>query len=122
RVPVIVAGGAPRDPLLSAPADAVRALRRAAPSAAEAQARQEEIIIDDCLARQDWEGLVHAASSAAAGPRLRYAAVVALLRLGDADGARAAAAALQERFPGHPLALAAQEVLAAAQPPANGAP
>lgn len=96
------------DPLPLAVEGARRLLREAAHDPAGAAERSDRAFITGFADRGDWKGLVVAvAARPDARPRLRHAAIMARLRLGDHEGAVAALAAMRADFPEHPLTAAA---------------
>jgi hypothetical protein len=102
------------DPVPSAAEGARRLLRDAAHDPALAADRTDIAFIAGFAEQGDWKGLIAAVGARPdAGPRLRHAAVLARLRLGDQAGAAAALAALQQSHPGHPLTAAAAAAVAA---------
>lgn len=71
---------------------------------AVAAERRDRLLIAPFVERGDWAGLVAIVEQQEKpSPRLRYQAIMALLRLGDRDGARAALAKLTAAAPGHAL-------------------
>ncbi len=102
------------DPVPSAAEGARRLLRDAAHDPALAADRTDIAFIAGFAEQGDWKGLIAAVGARPdAGPRLRQAAILARLRLGDQAGATAALAALQQSHPGHPLTAAAAAAVAA---------
>ncbi len=91
------------DPLPSAAEGACRLLREAAHDPAGAADRADTTFVAGFAERGDWKGLVLAvAARPDASPRLRAAAILARLRLGDHEGAVTALAALRQAAPDHP--------------------
>lgn len=102
------------DPLPLAVEGARRLLREAARDPAQAQERTDTAFITGFAARGDWQGLIAAVDADPdARPRLRHAAIMARLRLGDRPGAERALAALRQTHPDHPLTTAAATAVAA---------
>lgn len=100
--------GQDADPLPLAIEGARRLLREAAHDPAGAAERSDRAFITGFADRGDWKGLVAAvAARPDARPRLRHAAIMARLRLGDHEGAVAALAAMRADLPDHPLTAAA---------------
>jgi hypothetical protein len=107
------------DPLAPAVEGARRLLREAAHDPVTAADRSDLAFVAAFVERGDWKGLVAAvAARADARPRLRHAAILARLRLGDQAGAVSALAALRQVQPDHPLTRAAA---AAVEADAGGA-
>jgi hypothetical protein len=102
------------DPVPSAAEGARRLLRDAAHDPVLAADRSDLAFIAGFAEQGDWKGLVAAVGARPdTGPRLRHAAILARLRLGDQAGATAALAILQQSHPGHPLTFAAADAVAA---------
>lgn len=102
------------DPLPSAADGARRLLREASHDPALAADRADTACIAGFAEKGDWKGLIAAVEARPdASPRLRHAAILARLRLGDQAGAVAALAALQQSDPQHPQTLAAAAAVAA---------
>jgi hypothetical protein len=102
------------DPVPSAAEGARRLLRDAAHDPALAADRTDIAFIAGFAEQGDWKGLIAAVGARPdAGPRLRHAAILARLRMGDQAGAAAALAALQQSHAGHPLTTAAAVAVAA---------
>jgi hypothetical protein len=96
------------DPLPQAADGARRLLREASHDPATAGDRSDAALIAPFMEQADWVGLVAAVEARSdASPRLRHAAIIARLRLGDHDGAVAALAKLKAQAPQHPLTAAA---------------
>lgn len=96
------------DPLSSAAEGSRRLLREASHDPAVAADRSDTTLVAGFVERGAWQELVAAVEARAdARPRLRHAAILARLRLGDHAGAVAALAALSKDFPGHALTKAA---------------
>ena len=102
------------DPMSSAAEGARRLLREAAHDPVAAADRSDTAFIAAFAEQGDWKGLIAAVQSRPeASPRLRQAAILARLRLGDQPGAVAALTALQQSHPTHPLTIAAAAAVAA---------
>lgn len=102
------AGGKDSDPLPLAAEGARRLLREAAHDPATAADRADIAFITGFADRGDWKGLVAAVDARLdARPRLRHAAILARLRLGDHAGAATALAAMRSALPDHALTRAA---------------
>lgn len=98
-----IAGGA-GDPLPAAADNVRRLLRDAALGQAVVGEKADRLLIASFVERGDWAGLVASVERLEKpSPRLRHMAIVALLRLGDRDGARAALAKLASEAPASPL-------------------
>lgn len=100
--------GRDADPVPLAVEGARRLLREAAHDPVAAADRSDIAFLTGYADRGDWKGLVAAvAARPDASPRLRHAAIMARLRLGDHEGAVAALAAMRADLPDHPLTAAA---------------
>jgi hypothetical protein len=96
------------DPVVAAADGARRLLREASHDPVMAANRSDTALVASFAERGDWKGLVAAVEARSdARPRLRHAAILARLRLGDHAGAALALAALSQSDPGHPLTRAA---------------
>lgn len=105
--------GKDTDPIPLAEEGARRLLRDASHDAAGAADRADIAFLTAFADRGDWQGLIAAvAARPDARPRLRHAAVLARLRLGDHEGAAAALAAMRADLPDHPLTAAAAAAVA----------
>lgn len=105
--------GSETDPLPLAVEGARRLLREASHDASGAADRADIAFLTGFADRGDWKGLIAAvAARPDARPRLRHAAIMARLRLGDRDGAATALAAMRTDLPDHPLTAAAAAAVA----------
>lgn len=96
--------GATGDPVPPAAEAVNRLFRDLSQDPAAAGDRLDRNLIAPFAERGDWMGLVAAVERAEKpSPRLRHAAIMAMLRLGDRDGAKAALAAFAAAAPEHPL-------------------
>jgi hypothetical protein len=106
------------DPLGQAVDGARRLLREASHDPAAAAERADRTFLSRFIERGDWTGLILAVDARQdASPRLRCAAIMARLRLGDRDGATAALAVVRSVAPDHPLV---REAAAALESDAGG--
>jgi hypothetical protein len=100
--------GQDTDPLPLAAEGARRLLRESAHDPVAAADRADIEVISDFADRGDWKGLVASVDARSdARPRLRHAAIMARLRLGDHAGAVTALEAMRAKLPDHPLTKAA---------------
>jgi hypothetical protein len=107
------------DPLGQAIDGARRLLREASHDPAAAAERADRTFLSRFIESGDWTGLILAVDARQdASPRLRCAAIMARLRLGDRDGATAALAVVRSAAPDHPLV---REAAAALESDAGGA-
>lgn len=98
-----IAGGA-GDPVPAGVDNARRLFRDASLGQAAISERSDRQLIAPFAERGDWAGLVAIVErQEKPSPRLRFQAIMALLRLGDRDGARAALVKLTAEAPGHAL-------------------